>query len=346
MQGVALDLERRRDAMRLGEIDAVVVQIVGLRSVAPVRHLGDLPAQLGLADVHPASPAGQHVVGAVLAEQLGEFAEAIAVGVDLRLDVAPGDFRRAGIGANERLHVGIDLAAPQDLERRDQQALLKHVGGVAAVGARNLAAEVRLVGDIADEADDPFAHEHRRDHGHVGRVVLAGLVGVVDDEGVARLDRTAEAPADLVHLRRQRPDMQRLRDALRHHAALAVEDREGEVLALLDDGRIARAQHVERELAGDLQGGLVDDFEVDGVHRRVSPRLSCPLLSGHPVITACSFGSRRATSVVRCLLGRPVKPGDDSGVWVIGGAYFTGYVFSSCAKYPSCFSFSMMLRSR
>src|SRR4051794_2947379 len=89
---------------------------------------------------------------------------------------------------------------------------------------------------------------------------------MIDDEGIARLGRIAEAPPDLVYLRRQRPDMERLRNALRHHAPGAVEDREGEVLAFLDDGRIARAQHVERELTRDLQRGLMDDFEVDGVH--------------------------------------------------------------------------------
>src|SRR5262245_58837740 len=96
-------------------------------------------------------------------------------------------------------------------------------------------------------------------------MVLTGLVRVVDDEGVAGRDGVAEAPPDLVHLRRQWADVQRLRNALRHHAALAVEDGEGEILALLDDGRIAGAQHVERELARDLQRRLVDDFEVDGV---------------------------------------------------------------------------------
>jgi hypothetical protein len=122
------------------------------------------------------------------------------------------------------------------------------------------------VRDIADEAGEPLAHEHRRDHGHVGRMVLAGLVGVVDDEGVARLDAAAETPADFGDLRRQRPDMQWLRNALRHHAAVGIEHREGEVLALLDDGGIARAQHVERELTGDLQRGLINDFEIDRVH--------------------------------------------------------------------------------
>src|SRR5215469_15413668 len=76
--------------------------------------------------------------------------------------------------------------------------------------------------------------------------------------------------------------MQRLRDALRHQAACAVEDGEGEILAFLDDGRITRAQHVERELARDLQGGLIDDFEVDGVQIGAPrhPNSSCPTGTG------------------------------------------------------------------
>ena len=191
----------------------------------------------------------------------------IGVGVDLGADVAPGHLRRARVGADQVLHVVVHLAAAKNFGRRDQQPFLEQVGRVAAVGAGHLAAEVGLVRDVADVAGDPPAHEDRRDHGDVGRVVLAGLVGMIDDEGVARLGVVAEAPADFVHLRVERPDMQRLRNALRDHAALRVEDREGEVLAFLDDGRIARAQHVERELAGDLQGRLVDDFEVDGVQR-------------------------------------------------------------------------------
>ena len=203
----------------LPEFDAVVVDPVGLRAVEAVGHRGNLLAQLGLADVHPAPPAGEHVVDAVLAEQLGELAQAVGVGVDLRLDVAPGDFRRAGVGADHLPHVVVDHAAAQDFQRRDQQALLKQVCRVAAVGAGHLAAEIRLVRDIADEGDEPLVHEHRRDDGHVGRVVLAGAIGMVDDEGVALLDLAAKAPADLVHLRRQRADMERLRDALRHHAA-------------------------------------------------------------------------------------------------------------------------------
>ena len=162
--------------------------IVGLRAVVPVRHLGDFLAQLGLAEVHPAAPAREHVVDAVLAEQLRELGEPVAVGVDLRLHVAPGHLRRAGIGADQRLHVGVDLAAAQDLERRDQQALLKEIGGVAAVGAGDLAAEVRLVRDVADEADEPLGGEHPARSGRRRSRGSGGLVGMVDDEGVARRD--------------------------------------------------------------------------------------------------------------------------------------------------------------
>src|SRR5262249_43352745 len=63
---------------------------------------------------------------------------------------------------------------------------------------------------------------------------------------------------------------------------------EGEVLALLDDGRVAGAQHVEGELARDLQGGLVDDFKIDGVQlgssrrRRDIPTLARPSRAGKP----------------------------------------------------------------
>ncbi len=164
-----------------------------------------------------------------------------------------------------RLDIGDQFAAPQNPQRRNQQAFLEQIGGVARIGARHLAAEIGLVRGIADIADEAAVDEHRRDDADVGRMVLAGLVGMIDDEGIARRG-VGKAAADFVDLRGERPDMQRLRNALRHHAALRVEDREGEILAFLDDGGIAGAQHVERQLARDLQGRLVDDFEIDGVH--------------------------------------------------------------------------------
>ena len=265
MQRVAFDFERCRDAIRLVEVDAVVVEIIALRAVKPIRHFLDFLAQGRLANIHPALPAAQHFLGAVFGEQLGETRQAIGVGVHLRGDIAPCHFGRAGVGADHPLDVGEQLATPQDAQRRDQQAFLKQIGGVARIGARHLAPEIGLVRGVADIADNFVVDEHRRDDGDVGRMVLARLVRMIDDEGVPRRG-VRKATTDFGDLGGKRSDMQRLRNALRHHARFRIEDREGEILAFLDDGRIARAQHIERQLARDLQGRLVDDFEIDSVH--------------------------------------------------------------------------------
>src|SRR5262249_54950906 len=95
-----------------------------------------------------------------------------------------------------------------------------------------------------------------------------------DDEGIARRDAALIGAPDLADLRSERADVQRLWHALRHHAPLGIADREGEVLALLDDRGVAGAQHVERELARDLRRRLVDDLEVARVHGALIPLTS------------------------------------------------------------------------
>jgi len=151
------------------------------------------------------------------------------------LNVAPGDFGRARIRADERLHIRVALSTLEDLHWGNEQALLKQIGCVATVGSGDFPAKVGLVGDVADECGQPFAREYRRDHGDVGRMILAGLIGVIDDESVTGMDCASETPANFVHLRRERSDMQGLGNALRHHAALAIKDGKREVLAFLDD---------------------------------------------------------------------------------------------------------------
>src|SRR5215468_11171490 len=138
---------------------------------------------------------------------------------------------------------------------------------------------------------------------------------MIDDESIARFGHIAEATADLVHLRRQRPDMQRLRDPLCHQAASVVEDGEGEILAFLDDGGITRAQHVEREFARDLQGRLINDFEVDGVQ------------IGAPRHPNSSYPRTRTPGDRRSLAGEHRQ-----NLRHHSAAYFTGYVRSSCTK--------------
>src|SRR5215208_1528322 len=92
------------------------VEIVGLRAVDPIRNLGDLFAQLAFADIHPSRPAGQHAIHAILAEQLGEFLHAIAVGVDLRLDIAPRHLGGPRVGADHLPKTVVHHPATQDSE--------------------------------------------------------------------------------------------------------------------------------------------------------------------------------------------------------------------------------------
>jgi hypothetical protein len=123
--------------------------------------------------------------------------------------------------------------------------------------------------DVADERHQRAVDEDRRDDGDVGGVVLARPVRVVDDVGVAGRHPAGKRAPDLVDLRAERTDVQGLRHALRHHAAVPVENREGEILAFLDDGRIAGPQHVQGQLARDLVRRLMNDLEIDGVHAGV-----------------------------------------------------------------------------
>jgi hypothetical protein len=114
---------------------------------------------------------------------------------------------------------------------------LEQIGGVAAVGAGDLAAEVWLVGDIADEADQPLGGEHRRNHGDVGRVVLARLVGMIDDEGIAQARwRRGSARRISFDLAAKGPICSGCGMPARPCAPAPSKIGEGEILAFLDDG--------------------------------------------------------------------------------------------------------------
>ena len=57
--------------------------------------------------------------------------------------------------------IGVDVPPSfDDLERRDADAFLEHLGGVAGESAWNLSADFRHVADARDEADE-FALRRR-----------------------------------------------------------------------------------------------------------------------------------------------------------------------------------------
>ena len=266
LQLVALDVQRRRDLQRPVQLHAVVVDVIRDRAVGARRHGRDARAELPLGDGDAFLPAGEHVVEAEAVHQRGEPVDAVEVRGHLRANVAPGDLRGAGVGADELLHGVVEHAAFIEFQGRYQQPFLEHLGGVAGVGARHLAADVRLVRGVADKGDDLPLMENRRDERDVAGVVLAVVVGMVQDEGVAVADGAGEVLKDPLELGAHHPQPHRVGRILSDVASPAVADAQGQVLALLHDGGIAVAHELLRQLVRDLVGGVVDDLELDGVH--------------------------------------------------------------------------------
>ncbi len=69
----------------------------------------------------------------------------------------------ARVGADHFFQVIVHHPATHDFQRWNQQAFLKQVGCIAGIGAGHLAAEIGLVGDVADEGDQLAVVKHRRD---------------------------------------------------------------------------------------------------------------------------------------------------------------------------------------
>ena len=231
-------------------------------------------------------PDGAELLDAVLLDELQDAALAHVQRADHRLQVAVGDPRRADV-RHDDVPDGVDVpAALDDLQRRDPQALLEDLGGVAGEPARHLAADLRHVPDAGGEGDELVAGEHRLDDAVLREVAAAPERVVVEDHvaGVEVLLADLEdRPLDDVD------DGAEVRGAelrLGDHLAAVVEDRAREVQALVEEGRVGRVPHRDAHLAGGRDEVVVDDLEgdlVDGCGR-----------VAHRVL---SSGARRAVGV-------------------------------------------------
>ena len=94
-----------------------------------------------------------------------------------------------------------------ELERRDAQALLPDLGGRGVVGAMRGAADVALVRAVDGPEQPLVAVEDRHEGGQIGQMVAA-VIGIVEQEDVARLD-VLEPLLDRVRRPGQRADMDR-----------------------------------------------------------------------------------------------------------------------------------------
>ena len=107
--------------------------------------------------------------------------------------------RVAHVGADQVVERAHAPAALDQLDRREDQPLLEELGALGALGAREAAADVDVVGDRAGPGDERAVAVERREHLQVGRV-RAAHVRVVREDRVARRDvvaplRAAPPPA-------------------------------------------------------------------------------------------------------------------------------------------------------
>ena len=196
---------------------------------------------------------------------------------DLGVDVAAHERRLTAVGEDDAFDIGLRDARVHDFDRRHQQALVEHFGGIGRGRARDRAAHVRLVRDRTRKRDDPAGREHRRDEGHVGDVGQAALVGMIGDEDVAVLDRVdaaieLEDAADEMAVDRGVEEHRRRHD----QAPLAVEDHAAEVARLADDGRVAGAVEMVVHFIDQARDLVAQDLDGDGVHAHALARIRLP----------------------------------------------------------------------
>ena len=169
--------------------------------------------------------------------------------------------------------LAVHLAALEELDRRQAQALLLHLGRLGREAARHHAADVRPVAGVLQPAEElaPIVEGQREAHVHQ---VRAAEVGIVDDVDVAGLGRAGLALAD------QADDLARriLHGADEHRqpelaladqrAGLLVVDAGRAVVGLGDHRREGRAREGDVHLVADLAEAGLDHRQRDGIDAR------------------------------------------------------------------------------
>jgi hypothetical protein len=176
-----------------------------------------------------------------------------AAGCDLGIVVAAPFLGDTGVQKQDLEQVLVQLALLVQSYHRDAQSLLVDLRHAAGHRARRHAADVGVMGDVADEAEQFALDEHRLGEVDVGQVRPAGHVRIVGDEHVAFANlRRGVLGEERVHQPGHRGKM----DGQGHlglgdQATIAIADGGGMIMALLDVGRVGTLH--QRDV------GLVDD---------------------------------------------------------------------------------------
>ncbi len=257
-------VDRDVDAHRPLQLDAVIVdKPLGLvASVLPVR---DGALHPRLRRFEQPVVAGADLCRAVLRHQRDQSLFAEPIGTELAADVAEHQFRRAAVGGDDALQIGVWNVSALVAHRRNLQAFVENLARLAGTASRHGTANVALMRDAAAEAEQAAVDEDRRDHGDVGRMGAAALVGMIDQKGVALRNGVAERAEHGGAAGRERPDMERQHHVLGDHLAPRVHQCTGCILGLAHDGGETGAKQRVLHFLDDSAEARLDDFEVDRV---------------------------------------------------------------------------------
>ena len=185
-----------------------------------MRQRGDLGARAPLGVVEQLRHRGHDRRVAVARDERLEPPRARRVRRDLGAEVAGRLVLGADLGQDQREDVVDDPAGLDDLDRRDDHALLEHLAEGADRG-RRAAADVDVVREVRDVAEQLAAGEDGRDEADVVEVDAA-RERLVRDDHVARPEVLGAVAAHrLRHLLDHRAEVHGLGEALRDGAQLA-----------------------------------------------------------------------------------------------------------------------------
>ena len=281
---VAVDgeLELRDELLggRSGALDvafAVVDAILQLPDVGP--HLRLRAANQLL---HPV----EELAAAESPEQSLDVVRRLAGGAHHGVEVADALRPGAHVVEHELQERLVHLAAVADPGRRDADPLLDHLVHPARQTARRHPADIAPV--------SAHGREHRRlpfvedgvQHEDVVEMGAAG-VGIVVEEDVAFVDVPRERLRHHAGRVRNGEDVDRVVvERLRDLAAVRGHQTAGEVVALVEDGRVRGVDHVRPHLVDHRDERLADQLELHQVLHRRSPRnhriRSRQLIPKHP----------------------------------------------------------------
>ena len=278
---VAPDLDPHLHAERLS-VDAVVVEPV-LAVPGAVGERADRRPHLRFRLRVKRVEARVKRLHAVPLDELGQTSGRDVVGRELGEDVALALVRPAQVREDEVNRLALGPSRREESDRRDADAFLVAVGRPGHVAAGHGAADVRPVGEVDGERDEPVSREDGTDRLHVRQVIPADLREVEEPDVALAQPRRWDPLEELLDRERHHAHVDGNVPALGDEAPVGVGQRRGEVARFLEQRRAGRAHQDHAHLLGDRVEGVADDLERDGMNR-----------GAHAVVSMTRFPNRSA----------------------------------------------------